>query len=341
MSRRKSVTIKDVAKAAGVSYSTVSKVLSGVKRFPSETEARVRRSVKQLSYTPNPHAKSMVTGLTYALGIKVLDIANPHFGKIVKSAQREARSRGYDLLITDSQEDPSLERQAVQALAVRCDGLMLAGSRLSQDELLSFDDLGKPIVFIGVVPPINGFCSVTSGVAGDKASWLTLALDHLASLGHDDIAFMAPAHAGRFVAELEAERSTELKVTVVEVASPDIHGGYACARDLLQRDRMPTAIVGYNDLVCYGVLKAARELGIGIPDDVSLVGANDLPFSEITSPPLTSISSVEESAGAVGVSTLVDSLEGRLAEPRHIQLEVQLIERDSTAAPHSGKRDVS
>lgn len=322
---KRTATIHDVARQAGVSSSTVSKILNNVKRFPPETESRVFQAAERIGYIPNPHAKSVVTGKSHVIGVKILDITNPYFANVVKGIQKHAYSRGYSIIVADSQEDPATEIETIHQLAHRSDGLILAGSRLPTADLVRLNTLPTPIILVGRSVPESQLPSIHSPLE----ERLHLAITHLIQLGHSHIALLLP----RFVPQVQATffRYAPATLTVVEVNTPDITGGEEAARAALLPEARPTAIVGYNDLICYGVLKAARQIALGVPRDLSVVGLDDLPFNDIISPPLTSISSNALESGAAAAHALLDWIEHARPPAPVTCLTLKLTVRASTA----------
>ena len=156
---RKAVRIFEVAREAGVSPSTVSKVLNGTQRMSAVTEARVWKAVSKLGYQANLHAQILSTGRSRALGIVILDILNPHFTALVKGAAQVAAERGYTVLLADAEENPQREQELIQSLRARTDGLILAGSRLTDEEIAALHSPSQPIVTVG--RRITGVPSVT------------------------------------------------------------------------------------------------------------------------------------------------------------------------------------
>jgi LacI family transcriptional regulator len=324
---KRTATIHDVARQAGVSSSTVSKILNNVKRFPPETESRVLQAAEKIGYIPNPHAKSVVTGKSHVIGVKILDITNPYFANVVKGIQKRAYGRGYSIIVADSQEDPATEIETIHQLAHRSDGLILAGSRLPTDDIVQLNTLPAPIILIGRSVPESRLPSIHSPLE----ERLHLAITHLIQLGHKHISLLLP----HFVPHIQAtlSRYSLDTITVVNVNTPDIDGGKEAAHVTLQAEARPSAIVGYNDLICYGVLKAARELTLSIPRELSVIGLDDLPFNDITSPPLTSISSNALESGAAAAVALLDWIEHAKPPALVTCLTLKLTLRASTGSP--------
>ena len=318
----------DVARHAGVSQSTVSLVLSGKSagRVSARTEAAVRAAAEELGYRPNVAARALRTGTARTVGLVVTDVTHPFFGPVLRGAQVAAWRAGYAVALVDVANDPDRERDSFEALrAGPVDGFLFftveppAGT-------------GEHVVAIEVSPPGMPF------VRFDTERGTELAIEHLLSLGHERFGHLSSA--------LEAETFRLRRETVAAVleraglppaaetrAQFTFDDAAAGAHELLAAADRPTAIYADDDLLAGGVYLAARELGLRIPDDVSVVGFDDLPFARVFEPPLTTIGIDAEMLGSMAFDVLEESMAGGDEPPASRVLPVELIIRGSTGPP--------
>jgi LacI family transcriptional regulator len=325
---KKKPTIRDVAALAGVSIATVSKFINATQRFTPAVERRIRAATEELAYQSNPLARSMITGKTSAVGMVILDIGNPHFTQLVKGANRVALEHGYNLLFVDTEESQAHEDALLEALSRRVDGLIVS-TRMPEDQLGSVLALGKPVVFSGRPAP-RGHPSIA--VDAHAAAFMLGEL--LVKQGHRHFAYIgfSPARP-----DMERTRgltacleSHGLGLTRYDVRAPTLaEGERVCPSVLLRRDK-PDAVVCYNDMVAIGFLNAAKSLGISVPEDLSLVGIDNIPYGRVTSPPLTTVDIQSEHQGEEAIRMLLRAIEGTDAPTGHVKVEPRLVIRDST-----------
>jgi LacI family transcriptional regulator len=325
---RKKPTIRDVAARAGVSIATVSKFINATQRFTPAVERRMRAAIDELEYQSNPLARSMITGKTSAVGVVILDIGNPHFTQLVKGANRVALEHGYNLLFVDTEESQAHEDELLEALSRRVDGLIVS-TRMPEDQLPRVLAYGKPVVFSGRPAP-RGHPSIA--VDAHAAAFMLGEL--LVKQGHRQFAYIgfAPARP-----DMERTRgltacleSHGLGLTRYDVRAPTLaEGERVCPSVLLRRDK-PDAVVCYNDMVAIGFLNAAKSLGISVPEDLSLVGIDNIPYGRVTSPPLTTVDIQSEHQGEEAIRMLLRAIEGTDPPTGHVKVEPRLVVRDST-----------
>ena len=324
----KKPTIRDVAALAGVSIATVSKFINAAQRFTPAVERKIRAAIDELQYHSNPLARSMITGKTGSVGVVILDIGNPHFTNIVKGANRVALEHGYNLLFVDTEESQAREDELIAALSRRVDGLIVA-TRRPDDQLARVLDYGKPVVFSGRPAP-KGHPSI--GIDAYTAAFMLGEL--LVKQKHKRIAYVgfAPARPDmeRMRGLTDCLGAHKLTFKRYEVRAPVVaEGERVCASLLLRRDR-PDAVVCYNDMVAIGFLGAARSLGIAVPDEVSVVGIDNIPFGRFISPPLTTVDTQSEFLGEEGMRLLLRTIGGDPAATGHLTVEPRLVVREST-----------
>ncbi|MER5689579.1 LacI family DNA-binding transcriptional regulator [Streptomyces sp. NPDC002205] len=325
------VTIRDVAKAAGVSASTVSRALSLPDIVDPCTRERVLRTADQLGYQPNRAARGLITGRTGNLGLIVPDLANPFFPMVIKGIQAQARDADYAVFLADSDEKPALEIGLVRALAIQVDGIILCSPRMSDGELREAAGCA-PVVLVnrrsGLLP---------AGLV-DNAGGLREAVDHLVSLGHRRIGFVAgPRSSWSSGERLRAVRAAAetVRVELVEIGNfaPQFKGGVVATDATLASD--VTAVITYNDLMALGLIQTLASQGVEVPRRLSVIGIDDIPTSAMVHPSLTTLCVPKEQAGRVSVDLMVQLL----ADPKadfHPQrtLPTKLIVRNTTAVPY-------
>ncbi|KAF7599727.1 MAG: LacI family transcriptional regulator [Candidatus Dactylopiibacterium carminicum] len=329
MPAKRPPTIRDVAAAAGVSTATVSKYLNGLQRFTPEVEKRLAEAIASLGYRLNPQARSMVTGQTRAVGLAVQDVRNPHFANIIKGANRVALAQDYNLLVVDVQERAASERQLLEALSGRVDGLVVS-SRLPDESLAWLGELGKPVVFFGRRDAAGIRCVRTDG---HRAAYMLGR--HLLETGRRRIAYLGFPQArwdGERLAGLaEALQEAGLSPITHAVEWPTMEGGQREASALLLRNERPDAVVAYNDLVAIGLMHEAQTLGIRVPEDVAIAGFDDIPVAAFMHPPLSSVNMRSEEQGEAAMNLLLEAVRDKSGIERDVLLEPRLVPRASTA----------
>jgi LacI family transcriptional regulator len=327
-----SPTIYDIAQLAGVNPSTVSRALNKPGRINPVTEAKVRAAAEQLNYRVNPMARSLPTGRTKMLAVIVADITNPMFFDAVRGAELAASSSGYTTVIAESQESSRNEAAALERIIPSVDGVVLATTRLSEQEIESIAK-SKPVVLM------NRKVAGVADVVPNVMPGVDAAIKHLRELGHSQIAFVAGPQAAwmsahRWQLILDAAIDNGMKVVEIGPNEPTFEGGKQALR-LVQASGV-TGVIAYNDLIAIGLMKAAQELGINIPEDLSVIGFDDIFGAELTTPALTTIKSPLEQAGQQAVNLLMALLDGEPLEPQP-ELVTRLVLRQSSAKPSKGK----
>lgn len=324
------VTIRDVARAAGVSPSTVSRALSLPDVVDPGTRDRVLRVADHLGYRPNRAARGLITGRTGNLGLILPDLANPFFPSVVKGIQKQAHDADYQVFVADTDEDPTAELGLVRALAKQVDGIILCSPRMRPAELREATTYA-PVVLV------NRKAGRVAAVAVDNADGMRQAADHLAELGHRRVGFVAgPRSSWSSGKRLRGLRRAcdDGGIELVEIGSfaPTFDGGIDAAAGVVLAG--VTAVVAYNDLVALGLLSALRDRGIHVPGQVSVVGIDDIPMSAMVQPALTTLAIPKEKAGRAAVDLLVQLLENPTAPtPPVLELPTTLLVRHTTAPP--------
>lgn len=322
------VTIKDVAREAGVDVSTVSRALNDNYGVNKETRKRVQAVAQRLNYRPNRVARGLVTGQTHTLGLIVSDIRNPFFAEVARGAQDAANRAGCDLILCNADLDPAVQLRYVRSLlGKRVDGILMnsvASFTTAEKEELAA--CGVPIVLLNRPRQTRAF----STVHADNVQGGRLAGEYLRRLGHRRVAHLTgPKHHGNLTDRAQGF----LKVfpdTMLMHGEHTFAGGYEMANKLFAMGSGVTAVFAASDAIAFGVIRAAIENGLRIPEDLSLIGFDNVELSGIIQPPLTTIHQPKYELGEAAVEILVKSAY-RSKEPvvENRVLGVHLVERRS------------
>lgn len=325
-------TITDVARNAGVSLSTVSRVMNGNATVDPALAARVRATAAELGYTASPLARSLVLGRTQTVAVVVPDLANPTFQAILRGVSHAAGQDGYHVLIADSAEQVDEERVLAVETRRRTDGVILCAPRIAQDELAPLLSALSPVVVVN-----RARQDAAPVVAADYGSALGELVEHLYALGHRRIVFLAglarsASYAARMTA-LEAAQHAHADLEVIHVASGvDFDSGASAVDDVIAAG--PTAVLAFNDLVAMGLMSALADQGVRVPDDISVAGFDDIPFARYTTPPLTTAAVPAAELGERAWRAMHALLVG--TEPESLAvLQAHIAVRGSTAAAAS------
>ena len=331
-------TIEDVAKLAKVHKATVSRALDERKRHQvaRETIERVERAARQVGYVPNALARGLRTRNSMTIGVVLPDITNPFFPPLIRGIEAFVNPRGYTSLLVNTDGDRTMERTAMMSLIDRrVDGLIVASGQRDETALSELYRLGTKVVLFnrdaGDVPyPL---------VSADDASGISAGVEHLVELGHRDILHLAGppnfSTTSKRAAAFKAacQRHPDVRAQVIEAESLTTRAGEWTMNSALESGEKPTAVVAGNDLIALGVLRALRAHNLRCPDDVSVVGFNDMPFAEDFSPPLTTIRVPTEAMGRRAAQLMLEAIDSNLLDQQTVMLPVSLVVRDSTAPP--------
>lgn len=341
------VTVHDVARAAGVSISTVSRALTAPERVAAATRDRVTRVAAELGYRPNLAASGLRMGRTHAVGLLVPDLENPYFASVTKSVQARARAEGYEVFVADTDEDADVEPELIGALAARTDGLLLASPRSGEAELrAALDGLTAvlasrelPAAEPGPGPGTDDGAAPESVpfVAVDDADGVAQILGHLHALGHRRVGVAAGPSSSwsgrRRVAGLVAAAARrDLELVRLGTFQPYFAGGTQAADHAVASG--VTAVVAFNDLMALGILDRLRQRGIDVPGRMSVVGFDDVQLATLVSPALTTVHAPLARLGRRAVDLLLARLRG--GTPSSVQLPVELTIRGSSGPAPAG-----
>lgn len=323
-------SIRDVAEGASVSPATVSRAFSAPDLLREETLQRVLAVAQELGYHPKRAPRGTIRGQTYRISVVVPDLGNPFFPAILKGVQKKAREAGYAVFLADADENPRLEAELIRAMVNQVDGIVICSSRLTKSELQQFIPATKLVL-------LNRRIRGVSTVLFDSAGGMRQAIEHLAALGHRRVAFLSgPSNSWsnqeRRRGLSAAARTLGIEVVELGPFAPRFEAGQQAA-DLALAEKV-TAIVAYNDLMALGVLSRFADRGVAVPEEVSVVGFDNIAMAAMATPHLTTVALPLEMAGRVAIELLLDQLDRTEAVAAAEQtLGAQLIVRASTAPP--------
>lgn len=321
-------TRADVARLAGVSPALVSYALNGgPRKVAAETARRIHEAVAQLGYSPNAAARALNLGVIETMGLIIHDITNPYYNSIAATVQRAAEQHGVSLITASTLEDRSKTLSHLEAMDARQLRGVIVTTHMFPEAVRAATRMRTRIVQLDSLDPIPG--APRFDMDFEAGSWL--ALDHLTGLGHRRIAFVggqSPVDV-RIGPWRESHRRRGVDPGPFRVVPYTREGGYEGMRGILA-DEIPTSVFAGSDLIAMGVLRALREAGLRVPEDVSVVGYDDIPESEFAAPPLTTVRVPIEQMAADAVAAVLDPT--AFADGDHLSAPA-LIVRASTAAP--------
>ncbi len=330
-------TLEDVAEKAGVSVSTVSRILnkkSKKYRISPKTESLVIKTAKSLNYTPNQLARGLRLKRTHSIGLIVPDISNPFFAAVTRSIQRAAHELGYSLVVCDTDEDELQEVAHLKVLRSKgVDGMVVMPVGQNGSHLQHMIREGMPLVLMDrIFDELDADSVVTDNYKGAYE-----AVEFLVKNGHRRIAIIQGlpntyTNKGRLRGYIDALRAYKIPVDSRLIVGRDFRkeSGYIETKMLLSVEDRPTAIFATSDLITLGALEAINEEGLRIPQDVSLIAFDDIDHVNFFTTPITTISQPKEIIGEVAVKLLIEKIKNHnRGETRRIMLSPKLIERDS------------
>ncbi len=335
-----SPTLRDVAEAAGVHAATASRALNPATRglVNAETARRVIKVAETLGYRPNPIARGLKTSKSGTIGLVIPDLTNPLFPPIVRGIEDVLEPAGFSGLIVNTDNDPRRERAQIELLRSRqVEGLIVATALVNHPLMEQLHREGVVMVMVNRRPDGVDVPSITP----DDAAGVALSVRHLADLGHRRIAHIAgPPETSTGITRARSFRTTvrdlgldEDPALITTTTQWSEAAGAEGLRRLLNADLGFTAIVAGNDLIALGCYDVFSERGISCPEDLSVVGFNDMPFLDKLKPPLTSIAVPHQQIGAEAARLLLDAIADPVRPARSVLLPPSLVVRGSTAAP--------
>jgi DNA-binding LacI/PurR family transcriptional regulator len=334
--------MRDIANATGVSQSTVSRILSSASTaipIATATRERVLETAKRLGYRPNPLARGLMGARTMLLGAVIRDITDPSFPAIIEAVTTEARRHSYNVVLGHAQGSAG---EAVELWAIlesrHCDAILLLGDLSDQPTLIEgLEGTREPVVALWhgsrstVIPTVNV----------DNHSAITTVMEHLTTLGHERIAFVGRRQLGDIVEREEAyeaflkRQGWQVRPEYMPDTINEYEGGIEALHHLMDLDEPPTAIVGATDVLAIGLVHAALQRGLRVPEDVSVTGFDDIPGAHVIMPPLTTMRMPVRAMVKAAMDIAIGSLD-RGSEPAmdvHPVYEAELVVRGSTGPP--------
>jgi len=327
-----SLTIRDVAKAAGVSTATVSNVLNKTGKVGSRTRRLVLSTVKRLGYIPDVHARHLASGDRRTLGIIVSDIENPFFPEVIKSFEIRARQLGYEVILSDTNYDPRRTREAAERMMehnVR--GVAVMTSEISLRLIHELAARKIAVAFLDLAPPR----AYMSNLRIDYVSGVEHIVEHLYECGHRRIAFVA----GRPRLKSNSERREAYEKTMLRlglapgpVLTGDLRfeGGLAAGLAIGKMVPRPTAVVAVNDLTAVGVIKGLAQSGCRVPQDISVTGFDNIRLAEYSNPSITTVDVHRDTLGQMAANALHELFSAKDPNGREYHISVDMILRESS-----------
>jgi LacI family transcriptional regulator len=335
------MNITEVARRAHVSTATVSRVVNGTAKVNPETAERVRAAVEALGYYPNTNARALGSGRSGLYGLIISDITNPYFPELVKAFEDIAVEHGQEVLIANTNYDPKrMETCVIRMLQRKVDGVAIMTSEMEERLIGTFSSRKIPMIFMDTTTAKRG----VSVVRVDYAAGVLQAMQHLFALGHERISFIS-GPLGLASARLRADAFLECVQEHAPGTTPHleegdhrVEGGHRAMQRILRSSKMPTAVLASNDLTAIGAMGAIHEAGLRIPEDISVVGFDNIELSAYTQPALTTMHVPRRELAATAFRSLFrgrDDAENPRRKREHI-IQPKLIIRKSTAqAPGS------
>lgn len=327
-------SIRDVSKAAGVSVATVSRALQKPELVTEKTRAKVTAAARKVGYQPNMMARNFRNKKSFNILVLVPDFSNPFFSKVIRGIQTTARSHGYNILLGDTQNLKDLEKEmAGLLLSNLADGIIQLSARFPFENANVSGERTLPIVNCCECVEDDSMPTVSL----DNVGAARAVAEHLVSLDHDCIGIVAgppeslltKSRLSGFLARLD-QFGLQFRDDCLVNGDYSIDSGAAAMRQLLRLVDRPTAVFCFNDEMAYGAMQEIKTAGLRVPEDISLVGFDDLPYSRFMEPSLTSVSQPSEGFGPASVEQLLALINGDDLHARHVQLAFELKIRKST-----------
>lgn len=326
---RQGPTIYDVAEAAKVAPSTVSRAFSRPGRVNAATAERIRQVAADLGYRTNPPARALPDRRTSMITLAISDITNPFYFEIIRGAQAAAEQAGYTMLLADAHESDRFEREALERAVPTVDGIVLASTRMS-DSAITMIAKQRPMVVL------NRAVADVPSVVTDAPGGMRQAIEHLAALGHREVTYVAGPSASwtdgrRWLALRDASAELGVRVRRIGPYPPTTPGGALAAGDLLSEPA--SAVVAFNDLMAIGLMRGLAARGVRVPEDISVLGFDNIFAADLVTPRLTTIASPLRVIGTTAVRHLLAIVGGARAHTGDpVVVPARLVVRESTAS---------
>jgi DNA-binding LacI/PurR family transcriptional regulator len=338
------ISIKDIARKADVSHSTVSRALSDSPLVSAQTKSRIQRLAREMGYSPDAQARSLVMGRTRTIGVVVTTIADPFIAEVVQWIEDTALDHGYSVILASSSAESEREIAAVEMLrSKRVDGVIVTSSRVGALYQEHLDRLGVPVVLLNSHGEQAGPYTFSFSISVDNCHGAHLATEHLIQLGHRRIAYITgSANHSDDLERLAGYRQALEKVSVpydpglVVQGTGRAGGGERALVALQALEGPPTAVFCYNDMTAVGLLREARQSGLLIPGELAVVGFDDIPLASYVCPPLTTIAQPTPDMGRRAMRMVLALLESNghnAGSISDVTVQGELIVRESSGAP--------
>jgi LacI family transcriptional regulator len=334
--------IREIARKAKVSTATVSRAINHVPTVDPQLAKRVWKVVDELGYYPNTQARALVSGRTRIFGLIVSEITNPFFPEIVQTFENLAVENNYEILLTSTVHDPKrMESSVRRMIERRVDGVAVLTFGMEETLIEHLRFRKVPLVFIDVGPDVPGIANIRI----NYQNGIRQAVQHLAALRHTRIAFVS----GPLQLKSALARRDAFKASMIEIGlSPDLivvgdhrmEGGMQALLELNSLSNRPTAVLCSNDMTAIGVMREAYEQNIKIPDDLSVVGFDDIRLAEFTTPPLTTVQMSQHELAKIAFQALLNEVESEpsVHERHKYELTTSLVLRRSTSLAPAGRK---
>jgi LacI family transcriptional regulator len=327
------ITLKMVAEKAEVSVNTASRAINNKPDINEETKKRILKVAQELGYVQNATAVALRTKKTRTLGVVIADNRNPFYAEVLNGMEEAAREKNYHIILVNTQRDYKKEEEAINLLlAKRVDGLLITPVQDRDDDIKNLIDANIPFVVVG-----RDFENIeVDAIYNDEVKGGFLATEYLIKKGHKRIAlidgflYKSPAK-GRLEGYKKALNKYRISLddSLISVGDINIEDGYERTKQMLEKNLDFTAIFAYNDMMAFGSMQAIKEKGLRIPEDIRLIGYDDIPFSSLITPPLTTIRLKKQDLGMESVKLLLSRINGNRKKMKKIILDVELIIRET------------
>lgn len=339
--------IRTIARIANVSIATVSRTINHVTTVNPKIAKRVWEVIEELDYFPNTQARALVSGRSRILGLIVSEITNPFFPELIQGFEDIAVEHGYEILVSSTNHDPKRMSHCIRRMLERkVDGVAVMTFGIEAPLLDQLAQRKVPLVFIDVGPNGPGI----NILKVDYRHGIRQGVQHLAALGHRNLSFVtgpAGLHSAqsRLAAFLDSLRECGITPEPAWIVQGDhtLEGGMAAMQQLLAGKKMPTAVICSNDMTAIGVLHTMYRAGLRVPDDLSVIGFDDIHIAQVTIPPLTTVQMSRFELARAAVTALRACAEGteKSEEKREYNIQTDLVVRESTGFPRGTMKDLS
>jgi DNA-binding LacI/PurR family transcriptional regulator len=338
--------IKDVAQLAGVSTATVSHVINNTRFVSEEVKSKVKAAIEALNYTPNVHARSLSSGHSRTFGLIISDISNPFFPELIKSIEEKASAHGYDIILANTNYDPRRVVGSVQRMLeqnVRGVAIMTSEMDIGLSKRLADKRVALVFLDAGEVGPHM------SNIVVNYEKGIRESVEHLLALGHRHIAYVSGPPQLKSAARRRAAFTKIMKKHQASLrTTPFIYegdfkatGGQRAAAEILRLQPMPTAIVSGNDLMALGALRELKNAGLRVPQDISVIGFDDISFAALAETQLTTIVIPRAEIGEAAIEALLHTIKAEDNMGREFKVSTHLVARESTGAAAPAKKKPS